>query len=162
MTYEDLMHALKFMPAMSTPTIVSDKDFLADSHGARFQDVLKDADLDFISTIDWLNSSDVNTRLELAEIHFDMPAIAGILREYESMPRIKRYYESRDPKQTQRSRQAMGVLIKLHMIKKGWAPTRTKGPLGRRESKTVTVGVYNTERSFSRYFLSAERYSPKT
>ncbi len=137
---------------------ISTVNFLGDNQGKRFGDVARDPDLDWGRWIDWLNHEERQERLEVAERHFDMPALAGILRELESEQFAQDYFKHRTPKETHRLNQAMGVLVRLHMEARGWSTTGIKGPLGRRSDKPSIQCGHNTDRSFSKYFLSAERY----
>jgi hypothetical protein len=136
-------------------------DFENHTEGRRFKDVVNNPDIDWKKCIQWLNDSERQERMLLAERHFDMPAIAGILKELESETMIRDYFDARDTKTTQRLRQAFGLLVKMHMIARGWKTTGKKGALGRRlTNRTSNIGGgYNTPRSFSRYVVSAERYT---
>ena len=138
---------------------ITSKDFLNDHQGRRFIDVANDANLDWDKWVNWLNDADRQKRLEIAEEHFDMPALAGILRELEVEPFVRDYFDSRSHKETMRTKQALGVLVRLHMEARGWSTTGKKGPLGRRDTDRRGKGPHNTPRSFSHYVQSAERYS---
>jgi hypothetical protein len=140
---------------MATITI---DDFLNDSQGRRFADVANDAHVHWNKWVDWLNDEDRQNRLEMAEAHFDMPALAGILKELEAEPFVRDYFDRRTPQTTLRVKQALGVLVKLHMEARSWSTTGTKGPLGRRDPAYKGRGDHNGTRSFSRYIQSAERY----
>lgn len=134
------------------------KDFLADSQGRRFADVANDPLVQWGKWVAWLNYRTRQDRLEMAEVHFDMPALAGILWELEAESFVRDYFGRRTPQATLRTKQALGVLVKLHMEARGWSTTGTKGPLGRRDPRNSGRGDYNGARSFSRYLGSAERY----
>ena len=133
-------------------------DFLKDSQGRRFADVANDPHVQWDKWIDWLNHKARQDRLEMAEVHFDMPALAGILKELEAEPFVRDYFARRPPQATLRTKQALGVLVKLHMETRGWRTTGIKGPLGRRDPAYPGRGDHNGPRSFSRYVQSAERY----
>ena len=135
------------------------------SHAARYNDVLKDSSGLLVWTIEWLNESKVcslgltrRQRMEIAEAHFNMPALAGILVEFEAEEKVQKYFQTHTPEESKRFRQAMGVLIKLHMENMGWTKARIKGVLGRRDKSPSSTHQYNTSRSFSKYFSLAERY----
>jgi hypothetical protein len=143
-------------------TIVNWKE---NSHAARYKDVLKDSSGLLIWTIEWLNESKVcslgltrQQRMEISEIHFNMPALAGILVEFEAEEKVREYFKTHTPEESTRFRQAIGVLIKLHMENMGWTKARIKGVLGRRDKSRSSSYQYNTSRSFSKYFSLAERY----
>ncbi len=133
-------------------------DFLNDSQGRRFADVANDLHVKWDMWIDWLNDKARQDRLEMAEVHFEMPALAGILKELEAEPFVHDYFARRTPKDTLRVKQALGVLVKLHMEARGWSTTGIKGALGRRDPAYAGKGDHNSTRSFSRYIQSAERY----
>lgn len=137
---------------------VSLTDFLKDGQGRRFADVANDPRVGWGQWIDWLNDKARQARLEMAEEHFDMPALAGVLRELEAEPFVRNYFAHRTPRQTLRVKQALGVLVRLHMEARGWHTTGIKGALGRRDSEYKESGPHNSSRSFSRFILSAERY----
>jgi len=134
------------------------KDFLGDGQGRRFADVANDPHVQWDKWVAWLNNRPRQECLEMAEVHFDMPALAGILRELEAEPFVRDYFDRRTPQATLRTKQALGVLVKLHMERRGWSTTGTKGPLGRRDPLYSGRGDHNGPRSFSRYWQSAERY----
>ena len=139
-------------------TTITMKDFLSDSQGRRFADVAADPHVQWTKWIAWLNDRGRQDRLEMAEVHFDMPALAGILKELEAEPFVRDYFGRRSATTTLRTKQALGVLVKLHMEARGWSTTGTKGPLGRRDPGYRDRGEHNGPRSFSRYMQSAERY----
>jgi len=135
------------------------KNFLDDDQGRRFADVVNDPAVDWPRLIDWLNQPERQARLEMAEVHFDKPALAGVLRELEGEQFVQDYFDTRSLETTQRVKQALGVLAKLHMEALGWSTTGRKGPLGRRDPGRKASGPHNKPTSFSRYVLSAERYT---
>lgn len=51
----------------------------------------------------------------MAEVRFEMPALAGILQELEAEPFVGRTH----PQATLSTKQALGVLVKLHMERRG-------------------------------------------
>jgi len=137
---------------------ITSADFLSDDQGRRFSDVVQDAQLNWTKWADWWNDSARQDRLEVAEIHFDMPALAGVLKELESEPFVRDYFDNRTHKETLRVKQALGVLARMHMEARGWSTTGKKGPLGRRDSTRTSQGEHNKPSSFSKYIQSAERY----
>lgn len=68
------------------------------------------------------------------------------------------YFARRTPQATLRIKQALGVLVKLHMEARGWRTTGIKGPLGKRDPAYPVRADHNVPRSFSRYIQSVERY----
>ena len=142
------------------PTITL-KDFLADSQGRRFADVANDPDVHWDRWVTWLNDRSRQARLEMAEEHFDMPALAGILKELEGESFVQNYFARRTPQESLRVKQALGVLVRLHMEARGWRTTGRKGALGRRDPDGKVGGPHNSARSFSQFILSAERYEKR-
>ncbi|PJA73760.1 hypothetical protein CO151_12295 [bacterium CG_4_9_14_3_um_filter_65_15] len=145
-------------PEADMKSTITMKDFLGDGQGRRFADVANDPHVQWDKWVAWLNNRPRQECLEMAEVHFDMPALAGILRELEAEPFVRDYFDRRTPQATLRTKQALGVLVKLHMERRGWSTTGTKGPLGRRDPLYSGRGDHNGPRSFSRYWQSAERY----
>ncbi len=134
---------------------INEMDFRTDSHGRRYSDVLNDRRVRFVDVIDFFNDETILKRMEESEQIHNHPALAGCIKDLEALPTVERFLSTTDAHQTTRFRQAVGVLVKLHMINRGWKITGTKGRLGTRISR----GKYtNTERSLSKWFLSAERY----
>jgi hypothetical protein len=93
-------------------TKITMKDFLSDSQGRRFADVAADPHVQWAKWVAWLNDRARQDRLEMAEVHFNMPALAGILRELEAEPFVRDYFDRRTPQATLRAKQALGVLVK--------------------------------------------------
>jgi hypothetical protein len=68
--------------------------------------------------------------------HHDRPALAGVVRELEAQPAIDRFLGSQHPRRTKRLRQAVGVLVRIIMERRGWKKTGRKGSLGVRANVT--------------------------
>ena len=84
-----------------------------------------------------------------------------MIREFESQPAIDRFLETQDPRRTQRLRQAVGVLVRIVMERRGWRKTGKKGSLGVRAAiakGTRTPGAYHNTGGLAFWFLRAERY----
>jgi hypothetical protein len=144
---------------MTMPMTAS--DFLEDKGGRLFAKVAADPDLDFTGLLGFLQDPARVQRMKDAELHHDRPALAGVVRELESPANFGGYVASLSPSARQRFNQCVGYIIKLIMLSQGWIPAGRKGALGRRD--TERPGAYvNTETSFSRYFIRAERYTPPT
>ena len=139
-------------------TTISPKDFLDDHQGRKYRDVTGDSTIGWDTWINWLNDNVRQERMEIAEIHFGMPALAGVLKELEKQQFAEKYLGTRTPQETKRLKQALGVLVRMHMEARGWSKTGVKGPLGRRDSGYGGSGPHNTPRSFSKYILSSEHY----
>jgi hypothetical protein len=99
--------------------------------------------------------------MEDAELHHDRPALAGVVRELEANPTIDRFLNSTDLRRTKRFRQAVGVLVRMTMERRGWRRTGRKGSMGvrasSRQSDAGSQARHNTG-GLAFWFLRAERY----
>ena len=142
--------------------MISLEQFQQDQQGKRFSDVLNDDRIDFEIVISFFNNPDRLRRMEESEIHHQRPAFAGVIREFERVPEIDSFLRGYDAHTTQRFRQAVGVLIRLHMEDLGWQRTGRKGSLGTRApvaKRTTTPGAYFNETGLSRWFTKSEHYA---
>ena len=141
------------------------QDFQAHGTGRRFGDVLTDHRLPFQVVIDFFNQPGVGRRMRESEIHHDRAALAGVVKELEAVPELDALFQSHDAHTTQRTRQAVGVLVLMHLEAAGWAKTGRKASLGRRvrvAPGTRTPGAYYNRSGISRWFTQAERYVPRS
>ena len=140
---------------------VTRKRFLEDSQGRRFADVLDDSEQPFDEVLAFFSDPERQRRMEDSEIHHDRPALAGVVREFESLPAVDRFLGSQDPRRTKRLRQAVGVAVRMIMQHRGWTKTGKKGSLGVRApvaKGTRTPGVYHNTGGLAFWFVRAERY----
>lgn len=144
--------------------MVTLQDFLADPTGRRFADVVSDPRISFEqAAIDFLNEPARIVRLRDSEMHHDRPALAGVIVEFEQQPEVETFFSGNDNHTTTRFKQAVGVLVRLHMEKMGWRTTGNKGSLGTRSRVavgTTAPGAYRNSSGLSRWFKTAERYKP--
>lgn len=131
------------------------EDFLSDNQGRRFKDVVDDSRIDFRRIIQFFNQPDIAKRMEDSEVNHKRPALAGVIVELEKIEEVDNFFKSYDSHTTIRFRQAIGVLVKLHMLQLGWTTTNIKGSLGTRNPDEKYT---NTEGSLSKWFTKAERY----
>jgi len=141
---------------------ISKDDFLADPTGAKYPDVVNDPRVDFQGWLDFFNIEARQIRMEDAETHHLRPALAGVIRELEEDPAFVLYFLKTGTEKTARGRQAIGVLIRIIMEKRGWERAGKKGSLGQRlkfspEGKFVS---HNTS-GLSLHFQKAEHYKRK-
>lgn len=140
---------------------VTRKRFLEDSQGKRFADVLEDPEQPFDEVLAFFSDAERQRRMEDSEIHHDRPALAGVVRELESLPTVDRFLASQDPRRTKRLRQAIGVVVRMVMQQRGWTKTGKKGSLGVRapvaKGSRMPGGYHNTG-GMAFWFLRAERY----
>jgi hypothetical protein len=145
---------------MSMPTITR-QQFLENRLGRTFADVVNDPDAPFDEVLAFFSDKDRQRRMEESELHHDRPPLAGVIREFESRERIHRFLATAHPRQSQRLRQAVGVIVRILMERLGWSKTGRKGSLGVRTAvapnSTVPGSHYNTG-GLALWFLRAERY----
>jgi hypothetical protein len=87
--------------------------------------------------------------------------LAGVVRELESQPSIDEFLSFQHPRRTKRLRQAIGVVVRMTMERRGWKKTGKKGSLGLRATvppRTPTPGAYHNTGGLAFWFLRAERY----
>jgi hypothetical protein len=140
---------------------ITRKDFLDDRQGRTFADVLNDSEQPFDDVLEFFNDKERQRRLEESEIHHDRPALAGVVRELESLESIDRFLGQQHPRRTKRLRQVVGVLVRMIMEGRGWRKTGRKGSLGVRAKiagRTSRPGSYHNTGGLAFWFLRAERY----
>jgi hypothetical protein len=133
------------------------QEFLDDKQGKTFADVVRDAKQPFAEVLRFFRSEDRQRRLEESEIHHDRAPLAGVVRELEVQPLINRYLASYHPRKSQRLRQAIGVVVRMIMERRGWQKTGKKGSLGIRGNAAPNTPRHNTG-GLAFWFLRAERY----
>ena len=138
-------------------TRVTRDDFLEDQQGRTFADVVNDPKQPFDCVIEFFNHADRQRRMEESELHHDRSPLAGVVRELESVPEIDRFLAMAEIKRNNRFRQAIGVLVRIIMERRGWQKTGRKGSLGVRASGAARTPAHNTG-GLAFWFLRAERY----
>ena len=139
------------------------EEFLQDRQGRTFADVADDFDSKqpFGGVLEFFNDEARQRRMEESEIHHDRPPLAGVVRELESQPAVDGFLASKHPRRTKRLRQAVGVVVRMIMQRRGWKKTGRKGSLGVRAvvaPRTPTAGAYHNTGGLAFWFLRAERY----
>ncbi len=141
--------------------LITRQAFLEDRQGRTFADVVNDAKQPFDSALAFFNDADRQRRMEDAEIHHNRPPLAGVVRELESQSDLDRFLATEHPRRTKRLRQAVGVVVRIIMERRGWQRTGKKGSLGVRavrEPRSATPGAYHNTGGLAFWFLRAERY----
>jgi len=136
-------------------------NFQNDQQGRRFTDVINDPRIDFQTVIDFFNGQDKVRRMIESELHHDRPPLAGVIKEFEAITEIDGFLSGEDSHTTTRFRQAIGVLIRMHMEQQGWNKTGRKGSLGTRAKTapgTTEPGAYHNTSGLSKWFTRCERY----
>ena len=136
---------------------ITREKFLEDIQGRTFSDVANDPEQPFEVVLEFFNDGSRQRRMEDSEIHHDRPPLAGVVREFESHPIINRYLTQIHPKRSKRLRQAVGVVVRMIMQKRGWQKAGRKGSLGVRAKKDRSTPDHNTG-GLAFWFIRAERY----
>lgn len=131
--------------------------FLADRQGNKFADVLQDPQQPFDAVLEFFNNAERQRRMEESELHHDRAPLAGVVRELESQPEIDRFLAGIHVKRSTRLRQAIGVLVRMIMERRGWQKTGKKGSLGVRAADLVDTPKHNSG-GLAFWFVRAERY----
>ena len=137
------------------------QQFLEDRQGRTFADVVNDDQQPFDEVLAFFNDPNRQRRMEEAEIHHNRPPLAGVVRELESVADVDQFLASQHPRRTKRLRQAVGVVVRMIMERRGWRKTGKKGSLGvraAREPRSATPGAYHNTGGLALWFLRAERY----
>jgi hypothetical protein len=145
---------------MAKVTINRD-DFRQDRQGRTFADVLGDAEQPFDQVLVFFNDPDRQRRMEESELHHNRPPLAGVVRELEAQADVDRFLASQHPRRTKRLRQAVGVVVRMIMERRGWRKTGKKGSLGVRavrKHRSAKPGAYHNTGGLAFWFLRAERY----
>jgi hypothetical protein len=136
---------------------VTRSDFLEDRQGKTFADVVNDPEQPFDFLLEFFDSADRQRRMEESEIHHDRPALAGVVRELETQPVIDRFLARAQIRRNTRFRQAIGVLVRIIMERRGWRKTGRKGSLGVRAARAARTPAHNTG-GLAFWFIRGERY----
>jgi hypothetical protein len=145
------------MPAAA----ITRQQFSEDRQGRTFTDVLNDSGQPFDQVLEFFNSADRQRRMEESEVHHNRPPLAGVVRELESVAEIDRFLATQHPRRTKRLRQAVGVVVRMIMERRGWKKTGKKGSLGVRAAQarhSARPGAYHNTGGLAFWFLRAERY----
>ncbi len=133
------------------------EDFLKDRQRRTFADVLNSPEQPFDEVLVFFSDEGRQRRMEESEIHHNRAPMAGVVREFESLPAIHQFLSEIHAPRTQRLRQAIGVLVRIIMERRGWKKTGKKGSLGVRAESSANSPVHNTG-GLAFWFVRAERY----
>jgi hypothetical protein len=142
---------------MRSAEVITRKEFLSDRHGKTFADVLAEPGSPFDDVLEFFSDAERQQRMEDSEIHHDRAPLAGVVRELESGSVVGPFFETLDRRRSARLRQAIGVLVRMIMERRGWRTTGKKGSLGVRASPDSRTPHHNTG-GLSLWFIRAERY----
>jgi hypothetical protein len=136
---------------------IGKSDFLDDRQGRTFVDVVNDPDCPFDDVLVFFSDKSRQQRMEDSEIHHDRAPMAGVVREFEAHPAIYQFLAGVHTQRTNRFRQAVGVLVRIIMQRRGWHKTGRKGSLGVRAARAEQTPAHNTG-GLAFWFIRAERY----
>lgn len=148
--------------AISMPsTAMTREQFLEHRLGRTFADVATAREYPFDQVLEFFSDAARQQRMEESELHHDRPPLAGVIREFESMPRIHTFLATGHPRLTQRLRQAVGVIVRIIMERRGWKKTGRKGSLGVRTpvaANSQVPGSHRNSGGLALWFIRGERY----
>lgn len=136
---------------------VTRDDFLKDPQGRTFADVVDDPEQPFDEVLEFFDDGSRQRRMEESELHHDRAPLAGVVRELESQPSIDRFLSGVHARRSTRLRQAIGLLVRMIMERRGWQKTGKKGSLGVRSERVARTPAHNTG-GLALWFVRAERY----
>ena len=151
------MSKSKSKDAKVTGGLITKEVFLDDRQGRTFADVVNDSKFPFADALEFFNDENRRRRMEESEIHHDRAPMAGVVREFEAQPAINRFLGGVHTERTKRFRQAVGVLVRMIMERRGWRRTGRKGSLGVRAAAENGTPAHNTG-GLAFWFIRAERY----
>ena len=137
---------------------ITRKQFLADAQGRTFVDVVDDPKQPFDVVLKFFSFADRQRRMEESEIHHDRPPLAGVVRELEAEPAINQFLSEIHTTQSKRLRQAIGVIVRIIMERRGWKKTGRKGSLGVRAPKKAVRSPRHNSGGLAFWFVRGERY----
>ena len=136
---------------------VTRDEFLEDRQGKTFADVVKDPEQPFGVVLAFFDDANRQQRMEESELHHDRSPLAGVVRELEMEPAIDRFLADVHARRSTRFRQAIGVLVRMIMERRGWQKTGRKGSLGVRAAGVARTPAHNTG-GLAFWFVRTERY----
>ena len=136
---------------------VTREDFLKDRQGKTFSDVALDSEQPFGMVLEFFSDPDRQRRMEESELHHDRSPLAGVVRELESQIDVTDFLAGIHVRRSARLRQAIGVLVRIIMERRGWRKTGRKGSLGVRAAGPAGTPAHNSG-GLAFWFIRAERY----
>ena len=136
---------------------ITRQEFLKDRLGKTFADVVNESEYPFDEMLAFFSDESRQRRMEESEIHHDRAPLAGVVRELEALPAVNRFLSGVHTQRTKRFRQAVGMLVRMIMERRGWQKTGRKGSLGVRAAAAAQTPDHNTG-GLAFWFIRAERY----
>jgi hypothetical protein len=125
-------------------------EFRSDTQGRRYADMLAKSGFDLV--LAFFDDPDRQRRMIESELHHDRPAFAGVIREFEQHTGINAFFRSLSVKESVRSRQAIGLIVRIVMVRLGWRPSGKRGSL---------TGLSERFSRSERYVMTAASRSPE-
>ena len=141
-----------------TKVRVTKDTFLKDPLAKTFSDVATDPEQPFDVALEFFDNADRQRRMEESELHHDRAPLAGVVRELEAQPAIEKFLSGAHVRRNTRFRQAIGVLVRMIMERRGWRKTGRKGSLGVRAARATDGGAAHNKGGLAFWFVRAERY----
>jgi hypothetical protein len=107
--------------------LIDIKKFEADPQGKRYSDVMLKHAAALNQVFEILAKPEVQQRMVDAELHFDLPALAGAVKTLEAQPAIQKALNSPE---RNRFKMAVGVAVKVVMQGQGFQTTCIKQAVG--------------------------------
>ena len=126
---------------------ITRNEFLSDRQGRTFSDVVNGSGLSFDAVMEFFSDEGRQRRMEESEIHHDRSPLGWSRSGVGGHPAIAEFLASKHLRRSKRLRQAVGVLVRMIMERRGWEKTGKKGFLGVRSpvSQGDAAGVaHNT------------------
>jgi hypothetical protein len=95
--------------------------------GRRYADVLSDPEAPSATMLQFFDVPDHQRRMIESELHHDRPPLAGVIKDFEDVPEIAKFFATHDRHRTLRFRQAVGVAVLIAMESLGWRTAGRKG-----------------------------------
>ncbi len=118
---------------------ITRQKFLEDRQGRTFADVANDKRFPFDAVIEFFGPADRQRRMLESETHHGRAPLAGVVKELEALPTVHKFLGTKHPRNSQRFRQAIGVIVRMIMEGHDWRKSGKKGSLGVRS--TIAPGT---------------------
>jgi hypothetical protein len=139
---------------MKEEIMINKAKLLADRQGRQFSDVLADPHAPVQELLDLVNKA--GQRLSDFTVHASFPALAAVVREFEQIARVKRFFGTRNRPMTKRFRQLTGVVIRMKMEEEDCTTTQSKGYVHKMSQWYTKSEVYQPKASHPEFEIWKE------
>ncbi|MBN1435017.1 hypothetical protein JW921_09675 [Candidatus Fermentibacterales bacterium] len=146
--------------AESSVFAITEDFFLKDRQGRTFKNVVEGDQPRFRQLLEFFSDEARQVRMEDAERHFNLPALAGVVRELEDTSPFREWFSDLEQRASCRLRQAIGVIVRIIMEQRGWRKTNRTRSMGQTNLRTPSDGElarHNTA-GLSWWFTKAARF----